>query len=156
MRVSARKLASLVLLSLFGLSACGSERTFPPPAPTPDHQWTMTLTQTGGFAGVHLVIQVTSAGEMNAEDQRAGRFASLPLQPGELAELDRLRQGLTSERSARLPSACADCFNYDLEIASPAGIIRVQADDTTLAASGAQTLIEYLREMRDRALSSGS
>lgn len=154
--MSARKLALLILLSLFGTSACGTERTFPPPAPTPARDWTMRMTQTGGFAGVHFVIQVTNAGEMKAEDQRTGRSATLNLRPAELAELDRLRQALTSEQSARLPSVCADCFIYDLEIASSTGIIRVQADDTTLAASGAQALIAHLRELRDRALSSVS
>ena len=93
----ARKLALLMLLGLFGLSACGAERTFPPPEPTPDHDWTMKLTQTGGFAGVHFVIQVTSAGEMKAEDERTGRSATLNLPPGELSELDSLRQALTSQ-----------------------------------------------------------
>ena len=151
-----RKLALLMLLGLVGLSACGTERTFPPPAPTPDHDWTMRLTQTGGFAGVHFVIQVTSAGELKAEDQRTNRSAVLNLPPGELSELDSLRQAVTSQPIGRLPSACADCFIYDLEIASSTGIFRVQADDTTLAASGAQALIERLRELRDRALSSVS
>jgi hypothetical protein len=152
----ARKLVVLILISLFGLSACGTERTFPPPAPTPDRDWTMRMSQTGGFAGVHLVIHVTSVGELKAEDQRTGRTATLNLPPWELLELDGLRQALTLQQTARLPSACADCFIYDLEIASNTGILRVQADDTTLAASGAQALIERLRELRDRALSSVS
>jgi hypothetical protein len=116
----------------------------------------MRLTQTGGFAGVHLVIHVTSAGGIKAEDQRTGRTATLRLSPEELSELDSLRRALTSQQTERLPSACADCFIYDLEIGSNTGIIRVQADDTTLAASGAQALIEHLRELRDRALSSVS
>jgi hypothetical protein len=154
--MQARKLALLMLFTLFGLSACGTERAFPPPAPTPEYDWTMRLTQTGGFAGVHLVIQVTSAGALKAEDLRTGRSVTLNLTPGELSELDRLRQALTSQPSARLPSACADCFIYDLEIASDGGIIKVEADDTTLAASGAQALIEHLLELRDRAFSSVS
>jgi hypothetical protein len=154
--MKARGLVVLMLLSLFGLSGCGTERTFPPPAPTPDRDWTMRLTQTGGFAGVHLVIHVTSAGEMRVQDQRTGRAATLRLPPGELSELDSLRQALTAPQTPRLPSACADCFIYDLEIESNTGLIRLQADDTTLAASGAQALIEHLRELRDRALSSVS
>ena len=88
----ATKVALLTLLSLLGLSACGTERTFPPPAPTPDHDWSMRLTQTGGFAGVHFVIQVTSAGELTAEDQRTGRSAVRSLSPVELSELESLRQ----------------------------------------------------------------
>lgn len=154
--MKASKLALLMLLSVFGLFGCGPERTFPPPAPTPDRDWTMRLTQTGGFAGVHLVIQVNSAGEMKADDQRTGRTVTLNLPAGELSELDSLRQALTGPQTPRLPSACADCFIYDLEIQSNTGLIRLQADDTTLAASGAQALIEHLRELRDRALSSVS
>jgi hypothetical protein len=154
--MKARKLVVLMLLSLFGLSGCGTERTFPPPVPTPDRDWTMRLTQTGGFAGVHLVIQVTSAGVMKVEDQRTARTATLNLPPGELTELDSLRQAFATPQTPRLPSACADCFIYDLEIESNTGLIRVQADDTTLVASGAEALIQHLRELRDRALSSVS
>ena len=151
-----RKLALLMLLSLFDLSACGGAHAFPPSEPTPDRDWTMKLTQTGGFAGVHFVIQVTSAGEMQAEDQRTGRTATLYLQPSELSELDSLRQALMAQPVPRPPSACADCFIYDLQIESKTGAIRVLVDDTTLASSGAQALIEHLRQLRDQALRSVS
>ena len=152
----AGRLVVLMLLSLFGLSACTAARAFPPPEPTPDQSWTMRLTQTGGFAGVHFVIQVTSAGELKAEDQRTGRTATLHLPPGELSDLESERRALISQLPARRPSACADCFIYDLEVESNTGTIRVLADDTTLASSGAQDLIEHLRRLRDEALSSVS
>jgi len=51
---------------------------------------------------------------------------------------------------------CADCFVYELEIASTTGIVRVQADDTNLGESGAQDLIQFLGEMRDQALESAN
>lgn len=114
----------------------------------------MKLTQSGGFAGVHYEVQVTSAGDLIAEDERMGRTARLNLTPGQLSELDSLRQALTPSTTGRLPSACADCFIYELEIRSKSGLIQIQADDTTLGASGAQALIDYLRQLRDRALSS--
>ena len=56
----------------------------------------------------------------------------------------------------RLRSVCADCFVYELEIASTTGIVRVQADDTNLSESGAQDLIQFLGEMRDQALESAN
>ena len=154
--MSVRQLVSIVLLTLMSLSACGPARTFPPPAPTPDRDWTMTLSQTGGFAGVHYVIRVTSAGGVQAEDQRTGRSATLRLSLGEVAELDGLRQSLPSQQTRRLPSACADCFIYELEIVSKTEVLRVLADDTTLSDSGSGALINYLLELRDRALSSVS
>lgn len=155
--MQARKVvAMLLVLGVLGLSGCGPERTFPPPAPTLADEWTMRLAQTGGFAGVSLLVQVTSDGSVSAEDRRTGRSAMLRLSPEELAELEALRQALPSQPMGRLPSVCADCFIYDLEVVSSTRTLRVQADDTTLASSGAQSLIEYLRALRDRALSSTS
>lgn len=146
--------AVLLIFCALGLSACAAPSAFPPPEPTADQSWTMRLTQTGGFAGVQLVVHVSSAGELKAEDQRTGRSVTVGLPPGELHELGGQLEALTSQPPARLPSGCADCFIYDLEVASATGTIRVQADDTTLAASGAQALIEHLRRLRDEALSS--
>jgi len=154
--MQARKLVAFLLLSLLGLAGCGAERTFPPPVPSPDLGWSMQLVQTGGFAGVNLIIRVTSAGDGEAHDLRTGRAAPLRLSAGELAELDNLRRTLPAQQTTLRPSACADCFTYELEVVSKARTIRVQADDTALSASGAQTLIDYLRELRDRALSGAS
>ena len=58
------------------------------------------------------------------------------------------------DTSQRLPSACADCFIYDLQLTSGGKIVQIQADDITLPDSGVAELIRFLRELRDRALRS--
>ena len=71
-----------------------------------------------------------------------------------MQEISRLLAQTSLPSADRLPSGCADCFIYDVEITSTTGIIRIHADDTSLTDSGAQPLIQFLGELRDRALRS--
>ena len=144
----------LFLLALIGLalSGCGSVRSFPPPVPTADDWWEVRLTQTGGFVGVHLVVEASSGGELSVEDVRSGRSARRQLPQAALESLDQLiAQALGANRDGNL-SPCADCFVYELEITSAEGVMRLQADDATLESSGALQLIELLKQVRDQAL----
>ena len=153
--MSGRNVVPVFVLSLLWLSACGPWRSFPGPIATPNHSWSsIKLTQTGGFAGVHLEIQVSSEGWMTAKDQRSGRAVTSPLSEGTLQELGQLVAKTRSPATEHLPSMCADCFIYELEIASTTGVIRIQIDDTNLAESGARALIQFLGEIRDQALRS--
>ena len=151
-----KRVMPFLILSLLGVAACAPTRTFPPPAPTSAGTWSIKLTQTGGFAGAHLEIRVSSDGHMTAEDGRTRRVVSRPLSEAAVRELNRLLGPSTLPETERLRSVCADCFVYELEIASTTGIVRVQADDTNLSESGAQDLIQFLGEMRDQALESAN
>jgi len=148
------RIVPLILIAMVGMAACSPPLAFPAPNPTPGGPWEVRLTQTGGLAGVHLVVLVTSDGEMTAEDGRTGRSASAPLSESTLQELRRLVQQVTPPRTEKLPSMCADCFIYDLEITSAIGVQRVQADDSNVGTSGAQSLIDLLTKIRDQALGS--
>jgi hypothetical protein len=90
--------------------------------------------------------------DLQAQDLRTGHRTSAQLPTATIAELNRLVAAMTTPPSGSLPSACADCFIYELKVTSPNGIVRVQADDTTIAKSGAQPLIALLRSLRDDAL----
>ena len=152
----ANRLIPSLLFALLWLAACTPPRAFPPPNSTPGGNWSVQLTQTGGFAGVQLYIQVSSDGMLTAEDKRSGRRVSSPVSPERMAELSRLLGQVKAPTAKRPPSVCADCFVYDLEIASGSGLVRIQADDMDLSASGAQALIQLLGQMRDQALRSGT
>jgi hypothetical protein len=91
---------------------------------------------------------------MTAKDQRSGRAVTSPLSEGTLQELGQLVAKTRSPATEHLPSMCADCFIYELEIASTTGVIRIQIDDTNLGESGAGALIQFLGEIRDQALRS--
>ena len=152
-----RKAVPLIVMGFLWLSACGSLRSFPGPAATPKNAWSsIGLTQTGGFAGVHLKVKVSREGWLTAEDQRSGRTLTTPLSEETLHELDQLVAHTRLPATEHVPSMCADCFIYELEIVSTTGVVRFQADDANLEESGARALIQFLSEIRDLALQSTS
>ncbi len=159
-----RRLICAVLTLSALAAACGPARLEPPvpqplpspadpqPLPSPTGSWTMTLTQSGGFAGVSLKVTVSSDGQLTAEDVRSGRTISKQLPPETMTKLAELYQASAPVTSQHVNSNCADCFLYDLQISSGGHIVTVKADDTTLNASGAADLVRLLRQLRDEAL----
>ena len=150
-----RLLPVILFLSLF-MSACGPAKpteVIPQPLPSPTGDWTVTLTQSGGFAGVLLTVEVSSDGQLKAEDQRSQRSVTQMLSPQTMARLRQLISNATVSSGPIPRSGCADCFIYDLTIASDGNSSQVHVDDTTLNNSGAADLITFLRQLRDNALS---
>jgi hypothetical protein len=143
-------------LCMLVLSGCVPATAFPPPVPTPAKDWRIELSQTGGFAGVDLSIQVTSDGKMTASDERAHRTVSRPLSEAKIDELHKLVARVAPTPTQTPPSVCADCFIYRLEITSSSGTVIVRADDISLGQSPARALIELLGQIRDEALQSGT
>ncbi len=153
-----RVLIALLVLGFF-LPACGPAQIVPPsdmpqPLPSPTASWQVTFSQSGGFAGVQLSIEVASDGRMSAEDQRSGKRVTKQLDSATLEKMSSVVSSVAASSSQSPHSACADCFLYDLQVASGGRTNRVQVDDTTLAASGAQELIALLQQVRDDALKS--
>ncbi len=139
------------------LAACGPARlesTDPLPLPSPSGSWHLSLTQSGGFAGVMLNVDVSSDGKLIAQDQRSGKTVTEQLPPATLAKLIALTPTVLAPTSQGPRTGCVDCFLYDLEITSASGTVRLHADDTTLADSGAEQLIQLLQQLRDSALRS--
>jgi hypothetical protein len=146
-----------VLALITFLTACG--RLLPAssgsqPLPSPGQEWAIKLTQSGGIAGVHKTVEVSSDGQLKAEDQRSGSSISQTLPPEATAELIGLLSKASVVTAAAPHSGCADCFIYDLEVTSGGKSTAIRADDTTLDASGAAELIAFLQQLRDRALKS--
>src|SRR5512141_3196161 len=149
-------LSSTLVLILFQ-AACGPllpAGGAPQPLPSPGESWTVKLTQSGGFAGVLLTVEVSSNGQLKAEDARSGRSVTKSVPPETLAQLVRLYARASIATPAASHSGCADCFLYDLELSSGGRVTTIHADDTTLADSGAADLIALVRQLRDQALKS--
>ncbi len=149
------RLAGFALLLAVALGSCTPWRPFPPPAPSPVPNWTVVLTQSGGFAGVNLVVRVEGIGTITAEDMRRGIVVTKQLPDTDMHELERLLSAASLDRASRVPSGCADCFLYDLEITALGKTSGWRGDDTTLASSGADDLIRFLGALRDGALAGG-
>lgn len=151
------RLLWVALLGFGLLSACGPLRLSAPgakPLPSPSSTWTLQLSQSGGIAGVQLALEITSAGQLTATDNRSGRTATETLPPSSLSKLRSLIDATTISQASVGHSSCADCFVYLLTFRSDAGTQTMQVDDVSLAASGAQELITFLRSLRDSALAS--
>ncbi len=146
------RLLALSFLFTTGCSAARPNSPAPEALPSPPSTWTIELTQTGGFAGVQLWVEVTSEGQLTARDQRSGRTAIEMLPTDSLAQLRQLVQEAAISESIKPSTSCADCFLYSLALTSDSGTQRMEADDVTLGSSGAQALIAYLRSLRDAAL----
>jgi hypothetical protein len=146
------KLTLIVLTTLFFISSCGTGKPIPQPLPSPSDNWDVKLTQSGGIAGVQLTVEVSSEGQLKAEDQRAHQSVNQKLP----AETIRVLKGLVSNNlvsnGPNPQSACADCFIYDVDILSDGKNIHIHVDDVTIADSGARELIKTLIKLRDDAL----
>ncbi len=141
------------------LAACGPaslQAQAPQASPSPAKEWTVKLTQSGGFAGVLLTVQVSSDGSLIAENQRAGRSVTQTLAPETTAQVGRYYSQLLQLTPAPQRSGCADCFLYRLEFSAAGRAARLEADDTTLVASGAADLIRLLQKLREDALNAGA
>ncbi len=143
---------TLIFLSACALAPRPTKLSSPVPLPSPVGKWALKLTQSGGIAGVMLTVEVSSDGQLKAEDQRSGRSVTQVLPPQTMAELQRLISATAISTPGAPRSGCADCFIYDLEIQSNGNSTRVHADDITINDSGAADLILFLRKLRDSAL----
>lgn len=142
-----------ILLVLASCSPFASTKPASQPLPSPGQDWSAVLTQTGGFAGVDLTVEVASDGQLTARDQRTGREVTEKLSPQSRSKLSRLI--LATESSARgqmKQSACADCFLYELQIQMNGRTSYTRVDDTRLQDSGVADLIAFLQDLRDGAL----
>ncbi len=128
--------------------------TSPQAVPSPAADWTIKLTQSGGFAGVMLTVQVSSDGRLTAQNQRAMRSVTQILPPETVAQLARYHARALQVTPAAPHTGCADCFLYSLEFSSSGTTSHIEADDTTLADSGVAELVRLLQQVRDRALGS--
>jgi hypothetical protein len=145
-------LAQLLCLILGACAPARPEVSSTPSPPAPVSKWTITLTQSGGLAGVDMSIRVSSDGQLAATDERSGRQVSGQLTPSSIAEIDGLYGGALSVTQTPQPSSCADCFVYDLEIASPDGSTKIHLDDTSLPNAPAEPLVRYLVQLRNETL----
>jgi hypothetical protein len=137
------------------LVACARPLASPPnpePLPSPAAHWTMTLTQSGGFAGMMRTVVVSSDGKLTAQDQRSGRSVSQDLPADTVAKLGSLVVGIAAAKPVESHSNCADCFVYDLKVDAGGRSFQAHADDTTLAGSDTEALIRTLQGLRDIAL----
>ena len=146
------KYGLIFLAAVFLLAGCSLQKAEATNvAPVLEEDWSVKMTLSGGIAGLMRTIEVKADGSYTVTDARAGNTASGELTEDELARLEEMIS--TLEFSAlNNPSACADCFVYDIEIVSGGQKMVVNVDDVTLGDSGVVRVVQFLRGIMDSAL----
>jgi hypothetical protein len=122
-----------------------------PPVLQPN-AWSIRMTLSGGIMGLHRTLDITSDGQVTVVDERSAKTATVQLAADELSKLQTLVAD-SSFAASSLPTGCADCFIYNVEISSGKGKpFTVQVDDTNIDTSGMGPLVRYLSELMGRAL----
>ncbi len=138
-------------ITLF-LSSCSQVKSFPQPLPSPSSKWTVKLNQSGGIAGIQLSVEISSDGQLKAEDQRSHRIVTQSLPPQTITKIHQLLSNTSVSATGVPQSGCADCFIYDLEIQTEESDYHINVDDVTMKNSNATGLITLLTKLRDGAL----
>jgi hypothetical protein len=181
-RISPRIAITLVLLLGIAAAGCVSAATpptstpivhsplptatsLPAPSPTPGSgvtpaactvpsEWEVNFEQTGGFAGVSLRLEVKSSGEAEASDLESGNEEKFRLSPAQVDELEALFPSACPGDPGR-PPPCMDCFDYLLQVELGGENYEIHTNDIGLEDHPARSLIEFLRELLQDALSPG-
>jgi hypothetical protein len=144
---------TLCLLTIFLFaSSCSQLKPNPQPLPSPTSKWTIILNQSGGIAGVLLKVEISSDGQLNAEDQHSHRSVTQTLSAQTITTLNQIVSTTAVSTSSAPQSGCADCFIYDLEIRSEESDFNVHVDDVTMKDSSVAGLITFVIKLRDDAL----
>ena len=149
----------LLMLLFVGLNGCQPATLTPQSQveptntaePLPAYQWSVNLTVTGGIAGVHRVMELSSNGSFQVTDMRTGEQKTLELDQPELEKIIGLIDQIQGGENP-LPSACADCFIYELSIQNGKESYRISLDDINLNDSEAGPLIEELMALGSKTL----
>ncbi len=149
----------LVTLGFLWLPACQiqPEQNFADPISTSTaisgevrDSWRIKLTVTGGFKGINREIELSSSGNLVVTDEESGSRIVLVLSREEIAELDRQISGFGRLGGGSLP-ACADCFEYQLELEKGGDLSSVAFNDINLDSSAYGGIINALISLGNRA-----
>lgn len=145
------KFGLILVLAALLVAGCTQPSTITYTPPALEDDWSVNMTLTGGIAGLMRNIEVKADGSYTVTDKRTGNTATGELTKDELATLEEMISTLEISTSKN-PSACADCFVYEIEILSGGQKMIVSADDVTLGDSGVGALAQFLRGIMDSAL----
>lgn len=122
----------------------------------PAGPWTLRLELSGGIAGVHQELRLSSQGELRARDLRRGITRRAFLPADEVQALAELIQASCPWEMPRAAGRCADCFVYYLELRGGARPIRLRIDAPNQAGQGLRALLRSLSEMLASTLAADS
>jgi hypothetical protein len=154
--------ALLRLVAVFALSAvcctnasaaaARGHESRPPTAGAAADLWRVTLVLSGGLAGADRTIAVASTGQLLAVDRKRDTRISRQATTAEIIQIKSFLDAVTSTASPRPGTRCRDCLAYTLAIERDGARSTATVDDTTLAGSGFESLVNTLTTLLNRAL----
>lgn len=139
------------------LSACGPLSASTPLATQSVSElgdtWTLKMHHSGGIMGLSRSIEISSDGKYTVTDERQNKTVQGQLSSDETAQLrDLLATSMRNSRPSLPSGACADCFIYAVELNNAGQTFTAQVDDTTIADSGLEPLITFVRGIIEKSL----
>jgi hypothetical protein len=113
--------------------------------PSPQ-EWSMEFQREGGIKGVSQLLNVSSDGNVQAQDLPKGSSFSQTLDPPQTQEIENLLVQACPFETQKTAKTCADCFVYSLSIQMDGEMYRVKVMDTSIPET-LQPLIGYLNRL---------
>jgi hypothetical protein len=111
----------------------------------------VTLTVSGGIAGLHRVFSLESSGAATATEHGRSLQIRRPASRDELIEIERL---VASAESVAMQNDgfCRDCLTYAIDLRVSGRVVTIRANDLTLSSSKAAPLVQTLTRVRQQLL----
>jgi hypothetical protein len=110
------------------------------------------LTVSGGFAGIEHKLEVDSSGAYEAEDLQSGAKVEGTLSAATTAQVEQGLSGICQAQASGRPPACADCFQYSLEVSVGGVTYQAVFNDLSLPESPVAPLVGTLTQILNEAL----
>jgi hypothetical protein len=117
------------------------------------YKWQLTFQLSGGLAGFHRSLAVSSSGDFVAEDHQRGIKVAGKATPKDLAVVNSSLAAIKAAPGDRRNSKCRDCLIYDFILEDEGARFLARIDDTTLPASGLGDVTAVLSTLLNRTLS---
>lgn len=114
--------------------------------------WSVELVISGGFAGIEQKLEVESSGAHEAEDLQSGAKVEGTLSAETTAQVEQGLSGICQAQAPGRPPACADCFQYSIEVSVGGVTYQAVYNDLSLPESSVAPLVETLTVILNEAL----
>lgn len=115
-----------------------------------DDGWRLTLTVSGGFAGLHRELALDSSGAATAIDSRRNLQVRRQVSRDELVPIARLVESATALDMVN--NVCSDCLTYVIDLRVSGRTVTIRLNDITLSSSKAAPLVQALIRMQQQLL----
>ena len=112
--------------------------------------WHVRFTLSGGLGGLRKTVELSSMGRLILEDHKRKERVTVDVAGEEMAKIAGLLAVTVQLQPVGQNPACADCYNYLLDIHMDHRDFSFQANDLNLEKSGLVDLVKALLDLQQR------